>query len=74
MLNDEVSLGFDKERSTAITLRAGPLESLFKPRSAWVRQVRFGDREVVRATRLDGPLFLEVAVGTGSDFRGLLPA
>ncbi len=49
MPNDEVLCGSGESPSTSIALRAGPLEMLFEPKSAWVRQVRVGNFEVVRA-------------------------
>ncbi len=49
MLKNEALCGAEEPQSAAIALRAGPLELLFEPKSAWVRQVRFENREVVRA-------------------------
>jgi len=49
MLKNEVLCRGEEPPSTAIALRAGPLELLFEPKSGWVRQVRLENREVVRA-------------------------
>src|SRR5579859_332159 len=49
MPKNQAICGAEEPRSGAIALKAGPLELLFEPKSAWVRQVRFQNREVVRA-------------------------
>ena len=49
MLKQQALGSGEERRSAAIVLRAGPLELFFEPNSAWVRQVRFQDRDVVRA-------------------------
>jgi len=41
--------GRDEPPAEQITLRAGPLETVFEPDAAWLRYIRLGDREVVRA-------------------------
>ena len=49
MRKNEVRCDGEQPESTVIALKAGPLELIFEPKSAWVRQVRFEKREVVRA-------------------------
>src|ERR1051326_7326417 len=49
MLKNEAICAAEEPQSSAIALKAGPLELLFEPRSAWVRQVRFENREGGRA-------------------------
>src|SRR5262245_47489815 len=45
----EIEHGTDESRTAAIELRAGPLVMTFDPDTAWLRHVRLGGREVLRA-------------------------
>ncbi|MBI3468689.1 MAG: hypothetical protein HY000_37275 [Planctomycetes bacterium] len=41
--------GRDEPPAEQITLRAGPLEAIFEPEAAWLRYIRLGEHEMVRA-------------------------
>src|SRR4249920_1723750 len=46
---EDILCGPNVARSSTISLRSGPIELLFERETAWVRQIRTGKREMVRA-------------------------